>query len=216
MEYEWRWQGSDQCLDRGHSQPWWDGSDPAGKTILVWMEQGLGDQLLFFSLLADLLHFGAHCLVECEWRLVPLLARTFPGAEVVPCKDPPDPLTQQPDIDFQIPVGSLARWFRPSLESFPRRHGYLVPDPVCAGQWRERLEKLGEGAKVGICWRSGTTKGMRSMHYSQLDQWGPILTIPGVHFVKLQYDQCDAEVRDAERQLGTRIHSWEGVDLKDD
>lgn len=215
-EYEWRWKGSDQCIERQHPQPRWDGSDPAGRTILVWMEQGLGDQLVFFSLLRDLLGTGAHCLVECEWRLVPLFARSFPGADVVPCKDPPDPLTRRPGIDFQIPIGSLARWFRPSLESFPQNHGYLVPDPVRAGQWRQRLEKLGEGLKVGICWRSGMAKGMRSMHYSQLGQWGPILSTPGVHFVKLQYDQCDVEVHDAERQFGTRIHSWNDLDLKDD
>jgi tetratricopeptide (TPR) repeat protein len=215
-DYEWRWKASQQCRDRPFYQPRWDGSDPKGKTVLVWMEQGLGDQLLFASLLPDLLHAGAHCLVECEWRLEKLFARSFPGVEVVPSTEPPHPRTQQPGIDFQIPAGSLPRWFRPNVESFPSHSGYLVPDPVRAGHWRERLEGLGEGPKVGICWRSGMTKGMRSMHYSQLNQWGPILTTSGVHFVKLQYDECDEELRESQRLFGTPVHVWNGMDLKND
>ncbi len=215
-DYEWRWKAIDQSGYRQHPQPRWDGSDLAGKTVLVWMEQGLGDQILFASLLQDLLSAGARCLVECEWRLVALFARSFPAVNVVPSTEPPNVLTRLPGIDFQIPVGNLPRWLRPNIESFPRHHGYLVPDPVRCGQWMERLERLGEGMKVGICWRSGLAKGMRSMHYSQLSQWGPILSTPGVHFVKLQYDQCDEEVLEAEQHFGTRVHRWDGVDLKND
>jgi hypothetical protein len=75
---------------------------------------------------------------------------------------------------------------------------------------------LGEGLKAGICWRSSVGKGMRAMHYATLRQWGPILTTPGVQFVNLQYDQCDEELREAERLFSTRVHVWDDMDLRND
>lgn len=214
--YEWRFRSGAVPREQPSSQPRWEGNDPAGKTILVWVEQGLGDQLLFFSMVPDLMRAGARCVVECDWRLVKLLERSFPGAEVVPYCTPPHPRVQQPDIDFQIPVGSLARWLRPGLESFPQKTGYLAPDPFQVSRWRNRLDALGEGLKVGICWRSGMTRGSRSMHYSQLNQWGPILTAPEVHFINLQYDECSKELREAKQLLGARVHVWKDMDLKND
>jgi len=216
MDYEGRWKASEHCQERPFTQPRWDGSNPAGKTILVWLEQGLGDRILFAGMLPDLLRAGARCIVECDLRLLRLFARSFPDAEVVPDTEPPHQRTRQPDIDFQIPAGSLARWFRPSLDSFPDHRGYLIPDPVLAARWKERLAALGEGLKVGICWRSGKFRGMRSVFYSQLNQWGPILTVPGIHFVNLQYDECGEELMEAERLFGTRVHVREDLDLKDD
>ncbi len=201
---------------RPFTQPHWDGSHPAGKTVLVWMEQGLGDEILFSGMIPDLVRAGAHCVVECDPRLVTLLQRSFPAVEVVGRNKPVDPRTRQPDIDYQIAAGSLARWFRPTLESFPRHSGYFVPDPARVEFWKQRLAALGEGLKVGICWRSMVHQGSRAKHYSQLKQWGPILTTPGVRFVNLQYDRCEEELREAESLFGVPIHAWAGTDLKDD
>ena len=216
VDYEWRWKASEHCQARPFTQPRWDGSDLAGKTILVWLEQGLGDRILFASMLPDLARAGAHCIVECDLRLVKLFARSFPEAEIVPDTEPPHPRMQKPDIHYQIPIGSLARWFRPTLDSFPQRPGYLIPDPALRAQWKERLAALGEGLKVGVCWRSGKARGMRSVLYSQFNQWGPILTSPGVQFVKLQYDQCEDELEEVERLFGTHVHGWSDLDLKND
>lgn len=155
-------------------------------------------------------------MVECDWRLVKVLQRSFAGAEILPFCEPPHPRMQRPDLDFQIPVGSLARWLRPSLDSFPKKNGYVVADPVKVARWRERLAELGAGLKAGICWRSGMSQGSRSMYYSQLNQWGPILTMPDIHFINLQYGECDRELREAERLFGTRMHIWKDMDLKND
>jgi len=215
-EYEWRWKASEHCEARPFPQPRWDGSDPAGKTILVWLEQGLGDRILFAGMLPDLVRAGARCIVECDLRLVELFARSFPRAEIVPDTAPPHPRTKQPDIDWQIPIGSLARWFRPSLQSFPDHRGYLIPDPARAADWKGRLAGLGDGLKVGICWRSGITQGMRSMFYSELHQWGPILRLPGIQFVNLQYGPCARELEEAERLFGTPVEVWKDMDLMND
>jgi tetratricopeptide (TPR) repeat protein len=215
-EYEWGWKSGARTPVRPFSLPRWNGQNPAGKTILVWMEQGLGDSILFASMLPDLIRAGAHCIVETEWRLRALFARSFPTAEVVTATDPPQAPTQKPGIDFQIPLGSLAQWFRTNIESFPQEPVYLVPDPVRVSHWRKRVDALGDGLKVGICWRSMLNKGPRAIYYPQLNQFGPILTTPGVRFVNLQYDQCEPELREAERIFGVPIYRWEELDLKND
>ena len=215
-EYEWGWKAGARTPVRPFSHPYWNGEDLAGKTILVWMEQGLGDIILFASLVPDLIRAGAHCIVESEWRLTGLFQRSFPEAEVVLWTDPPQARTLQPDVDFQIPVASLARWFRPTLDSFPQEPAYLVPDPVRAGEWKQHVDALGNGLKVGICWRSMLNKGPRAMHYSQLNEWGPILTTPGVQFINLQYDQCEEELCEAEGKFGVPIYRWTEFDLRND
>ncbi len=220
LEEGWADYGA-RCIHKGSrlrpfSHPRWDGSDLAGKTILVWMEQGIGDEILFCGMLPDLLRAGAHCVLECDARLVTLLRRSFPEMEVFPRTQPVHPRIQQRDIHFQIAAASLTRRLRPTLESFPRHHGYLIPDPVRIAHLKGRLAGLGEGLKVGICWRSMMNTGQRARHYSQLTQWGPILTTPGVRFVNLQYDRCEEELVEAERLFGIPIHRWKDIDLKDD
>ena len=217
QEYEWRWKATESPpLKRDFPQPWWQGEDLTGKTILVWSEQGLGDEILFASIIPDLLAQSCHCVIACTPRLIPLLARSFPAAEVVSHSAPPHPRTLQPDVTYQIPMGSLGRQFRHSLDSFPAHRGYLRPDPQRIAHWRNHLAALGNGRKIGICWRSMLQIANRSLHYCPLEQWGPILTMPGVIFVNLQYDECHAELAAAEQQFGVKIHICEGIDLKND
>jgi tetratricopeptide (TPR) repeat protein len=215
-DYDWRWEMGPHIKPRPFSQPRWAGEDLAGKAILVWMEQGLGDHILLSSMIPDLVRVGAHCVVECDERLLTLFARSFPTVEVIASADSPHPRTVEPGIDCQIAAGSLARWLRADLASFPQHRGFLVPDPRRAAHWRKRVEELGEGLKVGICWRSMMHGGKRAMYYSRLHQWGGILTAPGVQFVNLQYDESGPELDEAERLFGTRIHRWDDLDLKQD
>jgi tetratricopeptide (TPR) repeat protein len=214
--YEWGWEAGARKPKRPFEHPRWNGENPAGKTILVWMEQGIGDHILFASMIPDLINAGAHCLIECEWRLTSLFRRSFPEAEVFTAKEPRDPRTQAEDIDFQVPIASLAQWLRPTIESFPQRQKYLVPDPSRVAYWGDCVRSLGDGLKIGICWRSMLNKGPRAMHYPDLAKWGPILTTPGIKFVNLQYDQCEQELVEAEAAFNTTIHRWENLDLKND
>ena len=56
----------------------------------------------------------------------------------------------------------------------------------------------------------------RNRQYTELCDWGPLLSIPGVHWINLQYDECTAEVAKAEKAFGATIHQWRNEDLKSD
>lgn len=213
------WQGLEarfaagQALpDRRFAIPRWRGEGLAGKRLLVWREQGVGDEIMFASLYAGLLGpvrrlAAPSVVIEAEPRLVPLLARSFPAAVVrAESHDPTD-------ADLEIPAGSLPTLFRTRLADFPADPAFLRPDPVRVAAWRERLPA---GLRVGLCWRSGRVSADRAGHYTRLDDWEPLLRLPGLVPVCLQYDECADEVAAVAMRIGVEILYPPGLDLRND
>ena len=213
-EYEKRFAATG-AEKRDFPHPVWCGENLAGKTILAWGEQGIGDQIMFAGVLPDLIERAGSCIIECSAKLVPLFARSFADAHVVVKSDPPHPATAR-DIGYQIAAGSLPLHLRRELRDFPVHDGYLIADAQRVARWRERLAALGGGLKVGICWRSSNQKGERALEYTSLSQWGPIFAVPGIHFVNLQYDECVEELAQARGEFGVTLHHFSEVDMMDD
>lgn len=215
-EYEWRFEPSSAALARRYfPHPTWQGEPLAGKTVLIWGEQGIGDEIHFAGLVPELIDQGAHCVIECSAKLVALLRNSFPQAEVVARTEPPDPRTLT-CIDFQVAMGGLARWLRPSLASFPQRAAFLVPAADRVAFWRQRLGALGAGTKIGFSWRSNNLKGERALAFTELTQWGPIFAVTGVHFICLQYDECTRELEAARASFGVPLQYFGEVDMFND
>lgn len=195
-----------------YALPEWDGGDLAGRTVLVYAEQGLGDEIMFASCLPDLLARAAHVVIECSPKLVDLMRTSFPDAYV---KGMPQIsrdvswLAEAPQApDCKIAIGSLPRYFRPSRADFPARRSYLTADPARRSRWRERLAALGPGRKIGISWRGGTHYTNAASRQADLAAWAPVLARSDAHFVSLQYTDCAAEIAAAEAQQGFRLHHW--------
>ena len=173
----------------------WDGSSLAGRTIWVTREQGLGDEIMFASMLPEIIAGAGRCLVECDARLVPIFQRSFPAAIVFASR--PDgelpPALRGEKVHFAVGSGSLARFLRRRAEAFPPHAGYLRADAGRVEQWRQRLAALGPGLKVGISWTGGVRKTRRALRSIPLAEWAPILKIPGTRFVSLQYTPGAAE-----------------------
>jgi hypothetical protein len=195
--------------------PRWAGEPLAGKRLLVWGEQGIGDEILYSAMYEEVAGAAQACVIECAPKLLAQFTRSFPGARVVPRSDPPHPDTAQP-FDFQSPAGTLACWLRPDIAAFPARAGHLVADLARVAAWRERIARLGDGLKVGFSWRSSNLKGERALACTRLDQWGAIFGVPGVRFVSLQYDECSEELARARERFGVELTAFPEVDLYND
>jgi tetratricopeptide (TPR) repeat protein len=159
----------------------WDGA-PLGGTLLVTREQGLGDEIMFASLLPEVIARVGHCVVESDPRLRPLLARSFPAATVYATGQ-----ALPRAADAAIPAGSLPRFLRRQAGDFPRHAGYLRADARRVQACRERLSRLGAGLKVGLSWTGGVRETRRPVRSIPIEQLGPLLATPGVRFVSLQY-----------------------------
>jgi ADP-heptose:LPS heptosyltransferase len=112
-------------------------------------------------------------------------------------------------------MGSALQYHRSKLEDF-RHEAFLTPDPVRVADYRARLEAIGPGPYVGICWRSMMLNTKRKKYYSALDDWGAVLKTPGITFVNVQYGDCAEELARAQERHGVKIHSVDGLDLKND
>ena len=187
----------------------WDGSALTERHILVYGEQGIGDEIMFATCICEVMRQSRTTIIECDSRLAALFQRSFPAAQVHGGRRDGnrDWLTAFPQIDTQIAVGSLPRFLRQRWSDFPSHHGYLVADPVRIAYWKSRLVGLGGGIKVGICWRSGTIKTRRETRSLGVEQCLPLLGTGGCHFISLQSGDCDADLAIL-RQHGVEMQWW--------
>ncbi len=204
---------------RTFKEPRWTGQALNGKTLLVWREQGLGDEIMLASMLDELRAVDGQVILECEPRLVSVFQRAFPEfevrAEIYRAIFPFD--SPNKDFDFQIPLGSLAALFRKKIEDFERSKPYWVPEPDKKAMYERRLQEACGGKKrVGLCWRSAVVSPTRSTSYTLLSDWATLLTREDVCVVNLQYGPCEEELLEIESQLGCTIVRWADTDLQKD
>ena len=201
------------------SIPQWSGEDIVDKKIVVWGEQGIGDEIWFFGWLGELSKRCKNISVVCEPRLVTLLQRAFKHMHVeasVPGSDYSDKFL---DHDFHIPSGSMMGIFCNDIDDLENYNPYIIPDKKLVDNLSNRLKQTAEtkgNTIIGICWRSGKVDAQRIQGYLTLFQMSPILKEKGVTFVNLQYGDCEKEIAQVELELGIRIHRWDDIDLKDD
>ncbi len=217
--YEWRWTSPVFKVAPRHQKiPRWRGEPLAGKKILVWGEQGVGDEIIFATMIPDLIERGAEVTLECEPRLAPLFRRSWPAVKVVEEPRAPALATRHKGIQLQTASGSLGEFLRTDFASFPKRERLLEPDRVRAETLRNDLlanSKTMPKLLVGISWISNTPMAA-AQKSTRLAEWAPILKHSNVCFVDLQYGDTAAERADAERSLGVRIVHPASVDLTKD
>lgn len=175
--------------------PYWDGTK--GKNVVVYGEQGIGDEIMFVSMLPDLLKDNG-VVFECHKRLKTLFEHSFPG---LPCygtrEDTQIEWFGKHDIHYRVSIGSLGKWFRRSAESFPGTP-YLKAESA----------PKGEKFRVGISWTGGGGKQGRVITRSvPLSWWLPILN-NDVELVSLQYTDCAADIDLVEKQ-GYKIKQYD-------
>jgi len=187
----------------------WNGEDLRGKRIFVYGEQGLGDEIMFASCIPDLIARGAHVLLDCNPRLRTLMRDAFPEVEVLESvSQPGSPEVVDFAADFCSPIGSLPRFLRTSREQFAGGKPYLKADARRVAAWRERLDALGAGLKVGLSWRGGLARTGRSQRSIALEALRELLATPGLRWVSLQHDARPDELSALETAHGPTFADW--------
>jgi len=180
---ERRWETLDHDTPRAYPWPRWKGEPIPSGRLLIWREQGIGDEIMFAGLIPDVVRSGASCVLDCDPRLETLFARSFPDVAIVPSLVPED----HPELDIaaHLPCGSLPGLFRRSSEAFAATSSpYLVPDPLKRAMFRRRYF---DGRKtVGLAWRT-TSKKTGHIRSVDLSTLAPLFALSGIRWISLQY-----------------------------
>jgi len=178
-------------------RPRWTGRENLlGRSILVIGEQGLGDAIQMLRYLPQLASQAGLVLLRIDPGVAPLMANLPHNCRWDPATRPPPP------TDFQIPLMSLPLAFGTTMQTLPANVPYVQADPVRAAAWRERLDALGPGPKVGVVWSGNPghsndhNRSIPLHHFRKIAQ-------PGIHFVSLV-----PEVREKDRQ---EYSAWTGL-----
>ena len=196
---------------RAPSVPEWSGEAEDGRRLMVWREEGIGDEIRFASCLPELAEAGFETVIfECAPRLETLFGNSFPELDVRG-----EGTDDRADYDLQIPLFSLPGIMRQQLSDFPDRQHYLSADPTRRANWRAQLEVLGPAPRIGICWRSLNNSWTKRPFHTAIDDWGPVLDLPYLTFVNLQVEAREDEITYARQSHGAELHRIPGLDLKD-
>lgn len=189
--YEWRWKNADRLKAevRTFDRPLWLGEhEIAGKTLLVYCEQGLGDTLQFCRFTKPVAELGAKVVLEVQLPLVRLLekldgvSRTIPEGSVAP------------PFDYHCPLLSLPLALNITLDNLPAPAAYLHSDAAKVAKWQTRLGPR-HRPRIGLAWSGNPNNGRdrnRSVRLADL-----VEHLPG----EFQYICLQKELRPADRVI---------------
>jgi tetratricopeptide (TPR) repeat protein len=188
--HEWRWK-TEQHKDntRKFEQPLWLGEEsPAGRTVLLHVDQGLGDVIQVARYVPMLAALGATVILEVPSSLVPLL-NTLEGAAAVIAKG-----EDLPEFELQCPFMSLPLAFKTKIDTIPGRGPYLGVDPQKRLAWRERLGSKSR-RRIGLTW-SGNANHKNDRNRSiGLRKLRPLLSLD------CEFHAVQKEARDEDRTI---------------
>lgn len=217
--HEARWNGSDELRGTHPSlpAPRWQGESLAGKTLLVWGEQGIGDMLQFcryVPLLAERVHREGGRLV---WNSFPVLD-TLVGRSLGRHADAYTTVTdvrQLPACDYELPLMSLPWVLGLDADTLATPTPYLHADAAALDGWRARLAAE-KRLKVGLAWTGSLTHQRNSFRRVGLDRYAEAFAglQDDVAFYSLQpgAQQDVAAARAAGFEIDDYTNEWRSFD----
>lgn len=208
--YAWRFKAAvNPAVSRAAANiPEWQGDSLESKSVLLWTEQGPGDEIMYTSMIPDLQKVARRVGLLCTARMAPLFQRSFPGVDVFADVIPPE---ARQNYEVQCSVVALARTLRSEIAAFDTQSAFLVPDREKAAQLGARYRNGTKDLLVGIAWRSSGVQEAAQKTVS-LGFWGALFAIPGVRFINLQYGDCAAEIAGVQKEYRVQIVQDESID----
>jgi Flp pilus assembly protein TadD len=178
QDYELRW-SMPGAQPPTFAEPCWAGQPLAGRSILLWGEQGLGDIVQMVRYAPLLKDRGATVLVECRDVLHELLKST-PGIDRFV-----DTVARPEPFDYYIPLMSLPAAFGTTVDTIPARVPYVFADPERVEHWRRQMAGM-SALKVGIAWQGNPQFAGDYYRSIPLAEFVPLVSCTNVKLFSLQ------------------------------
>lgn len=165
-------------------EPKWDGS--SGKDLVIYGEQGLGDEIFYASCVPDAIAISKEVHIECDKRLETLFKRSFPKANVYGTRKEEDARwVDDANIDARCAIGGIPEFFRTTSKSFPGTP-FLVPDTEQVNMWKSMFKTWGKTV-IGITTKGGTFRTNATGRVLTEEDLQPLLARKDIQLVSLDY-----------------------------
>ena len=208
-EYRWKTSPLNKLTWPLQDKSIWKGEK--GKRVVVWKEQGLGDQIIFLSLVPEVKEMCDTLSVFIDPRLQSLCKRTMPDIHFIA----DEKALNSEDCDFHLPLGSVPGLIRNDISDFDRTvRGYLKADPVRVEAIRKELKLKGKTV-IGISWKSfnSLNQAKKSVQLKDMER---IFSGLDVVLVNLQYGDVEDEIREFKEATGIDVVQCASVDNRED
>lgn len=211
--YEWRWDTSDnEEKQLVSSKPIWNREK--NSRIYIWREQGIGDEIMFCSILPEIKTLTKKLIVNCDKRLIPLFKRSLPKNYIY---ETHKEKIKENEYDYHISMGSLRSIFRNNLKSFQNSSsGYLKGDLKQISEFRNELKNSNNTKLIGLSWGSKSKNQIALLKTIKLNILANKLNGPNIKFVNLQYGNVENEIYSLKKNFGIDIIDFKKVDKTND
>jgi len=205
-EYKWRFKTRrNETNPPKHNKPQWKGLASKAR-LYIWGEQGIGDQILFCTMLSSIKEYKYKIIVAVDKKLVNILVNSFPKIRVV---DKNTNINEE-EYDEQISLGGLGEYLRSEVNDFPETAAY-INEYLYIGMYD--IKKLEKNKKtIGISWKS-TNKLLGKCKSIDLQLLYPILKLKEFNIINLQYGNVEEELINAEKKIDKEIINIKEIDL---
>ena len=189
----------------------WHGESLKDKKLLLWSSQGIGDVVMFASLLPWVLKQDAKVTLALYPKMIPLFMRSFPGVSIIPYSKN-NLQVYAPHCDLQAVFGQLMTYALPHYT--PSEHlPFLKADMERVQILRDKYLALRPGIKklVGISWHTINTD-TAEMRNIRLQKWAPLFSLSHIQFVSLQYGDHATEIKAANYAFPGALHVDSDID----
>ena len=214
--YTRRWEWTEfPSPNRKFKKPKWTYGKNNGK-VLLWTEQGIGDELRFLSLLQKFenLH-GNDIILEVQPKFLESYKRSFPNIEVRSVILLENLYSPKEDFDSHLPIGDLPYVLGLYTREEFTSKDYIKTDKLRDFFWQDKLKSFSSKPKVGLAWRSKITKA-RSQWYTDINYWRKLIMRDDISVVSLQYDDISEDIANADKDLIERLYFPNFLDQMDD
>lgn len=210
---EWRLRREEKnFIPLNTSKPRWDGFTK--NKVFLWQEQGIGEHIMFSSMIPELYASATKVIVECDPRLMPLFQRSFPH-EIKFINDRTE--ISEDDYDSHMPIGSLPLYFRKKLIDFKKSsQGWLQADPVKIQYIKEKILQNNFKKIIGLSWNTKSSLPRAFQRNIKLaDLLLPMKNLD-LTFINLQYGDVSKEISDLKANHGIEVLEMPDLDIFND
>jgi hypothetical protein len=186
-----------------------------GQPLILWSEQGVGDQILYAKLLRWVADRASECVFECDGRLADTFSRSLPNAQVVKATAPIEDQIVSVDFDFQLPLASLMQLIPDWPAGWDFEDSHLVANTDLKRAALERIGAKADRPLIGISWRSGR-EGVGALKSLPLLEWAPILSGRECTFVNLLYGATTDDISELCETCDASIYTDNEIDRFND